>query len=110
MKRKLYSLALALLITCTSAWSVQTTSTTKKKTVAVKKRRVVAKKAVVASAALVATAATSGTTRKPRKRAWVQTWDEPTYKDSVSGDSVDGEDLDVRVAAGGRRRGGNRSE
>ena len=36
---------------------------------------------------------------KPRKKAWVQTWDEPTYKDSISNDKVDGEDLNVRKAA-----------
>jgi len=39
-------------------------------------------------------AATAG---KPRK--WVQTWDEPSYKDSISNDKVDGEDLTVRKAA-----------
>lgn len=30
---------------------------------------------------------------------WVQTWDEPTFKDSTDGDSVEGEDLQVRRAA-----------
>ena len=30
---------------------------------------------------------------------WVQTWDEPTYKDSTAHDQVDGEDLVVRRAA-----------
>ena len=39
------------------------------------------------------------TTRTPTKKRWVQTWDEPTYKESTNGDSVDGEDLDVRRAA-----------
>ena len=39
-------------------------------------------------------AATAG---RPRK--WVQTWDEPSYKDSISSDKVDGEDLTVRKAA-----------
>ena len=39
------------------------------------------------------------TTRTSKKRGWVQTWDEPTYKDSVSNDKVDGEDLTVRKAA-----------
>ena len=36
---------------------------------------------------------------KPRKKGWVQTWDEPTYKDSTANDKVDGEDLSVRKAA-----------
>jgi len=36
---------------------------------------------------------------KPRKQVWTQTWDEPTYKDSVGNDKVDGEDLNVRKAA-----------
>jgi cell division protein FtsI/penicillin-binding protein 2 len=36
---------------------------------------------------------------KPRKKGWVQTWDEPTYKDSTANDRVDGEDLNVRKAA-----------
>ena len=40
------------------------------------------------------------TSRKaPKKKAWVQTWDEPTYKDSTSADHFDGEDMDIRRAA-----------
>ncbi len=35
----------------------------------------------------------------PRKKVWAQTWDVPTYKDSVSEDKIDGEDLVVRKAA-----------
>jgi cell division protein FtsI/penicillin-binding protein 2 len=37
----------------------------------------------------------------PRKRrnVWVQTWDEPTYKDSTAGDKTEGEDPIVRQAA-----------
>ncbi|HXJ43615.1 MAG TPA: penicillin-binding transpeptidase domain-containing protein [Bryobacteraceae bacterium] len=34
-----------------------------------------------------------------KRRAWVQTWDEPTYKDSTSGDAFEGEDPIVRRAA-----------
>jgi len=30
---------------------------------------------------------------------WVQTWDEPTFRESTEGDNLDGEDLDVRRAA-----------
>ena len=35
----------------------------------------------------------------PKKKVWVQTWDEPTYKDSTASDKIDGEDLVVRKAA-----------
>ena len=35
----------------------------------------------------------------PARKVWVQTWDEPTYKDSTADDKVDGEDLTVRKAA-----------
>lgn len=34
-----------------------------------------------------------------RRPVWIQTWTEPTFADSASGDSVDGEDLVVRRAA-----------
>jgi len=37
--------------------------------------------------------------RIARGNGWVQTWDEPTYKDSTSGDNTAGEDLLVRSAA-----------
>jgi membrane peptidoglycan carboxypeptidase len=40
----------------------------------------------------------SASTRQ-RRKVWAQTWDEPTYKDSTTGDKVDGEDLNVRKAA-----------
>jgi len=48
-----------------------------------------------------ATAATKVTyTRtRARRRVWVQTWDEPTYKDSTIGDDIAGEDPQVRKAA-----------
>jgi cell division protein FtsI/penicillin-binding protein 2 len=44
---------------------------------------------------------TRATRTVPRTRAtrWVQTWDEPTFKDSTDGDAVEGEDLEVRKAA-----------
>lgn len=37
--------------------------------------------------------------RIARGNGWVQTWDEPTYKDSTTGDNTSGEDLVVRAAA-----------
>jgi penicillin-binding protein 2 len=58
------------------------------------------------SAAIAAPRAVTATAKpllavsaKPRTKAWTQTWDEPTYKDSVGNDKVDGEDLNVRKAA-----------
>jgi len=66
-----------------------------------KKKRsagIAAPAAVTAAAAVTVKPLLSASTR-PRKKAWVQTWDEPTYKDSVGNDKVDGEDLNVRRAA-----------
>ena len=54
--------------------------------------------ATTANRATVTTASRTTTTR-PRVRRWVQTWDEPTFKDSTDGDAVEGEDLEVRKAA-----------
>ena len=58
-----------------------------------KKATTVAHAAPVVKASAVATHAT------PKQKVWVQTWDEPTYKDSTAFDKVDGEDLIVRKAA-----------
>lgn len=60
------------------------------------------KKASQASGRKSVPAVIAGSTPKApakAKRGWAQTWDEPTYKDSTSGDNVDGEDLTVRQAA-----------
>jgi cell division protein FtsI/penicillin-binding protein 2 len=54
-----------------------------------------AKPHVAAQAAAVTTVAAPAA----KKKVWVQTWDEPTYKDSTAFDKVDGEDLTVRRAA-----------
>jgi len=48
-------------------------------------------------ASIVRVSRTTPTRRTTRR--WVQTWDEPTFKDSTDGDAVDGEDLVVRKAA-----------
>ena len=63
-----------------------------KATASIGSAAIASKTAVVATAAVVAGKAT-------RKRAWVQTWDEPTYKDSASGDRTLGDDAVVRQAA-----------
>jgi penicillin-binding protein 2 len=52
-----------------------------------------------AAGALVTKASLTRGTRAPAKKRWVQTWDEPTYKDSTAADNPDGEDLVVRKAA-----------
>jgi penicillin-binding protein 2 len=60
------------------------------------------KKTVTAAhsvAVVKATAVATPTPVTPKKKVWVQTWDEPTYKDSTAFDKVDGEDLIVRKAA-----------
>jgi cell division protein FtsI/penicillin-binding protein 2 len=74
----------------------------------VPKKKVVAKKPAAKTpakttakkpvAALLKTAPAKTT---PIKKGYVQTWDEPTYKDSTSGDRLVGEDPDIRKAAVG---------
>jgi beta-lactamase class D len=56
----------------------------------------VVKSSLVASRAHTGVAATLA---RPKKRGWVQTWDEPTFAESASGDDPTGEDLTVRAAA-----------
>jgi cell division protein FtsI/penicillin-binding protein 2 len=36
---------------------------------------------------------------KTKRKVWVQTWDEPTYKDSALGDNTAGDDPEIRKAA-----------
>src|SRR5580704_1590155 len=86
------SLVLAAGLIAGAAFAATTTTSKshKKKKSAV----VTAPRAVTATAKpLVAVSA------KSRQKTWVQTWDEPTYKDSTVNDKVDGEDLNVRKAA-----------
>ena len=53
-----------------------------------------------ASAKAGAGAKTTATAARPdRVPDWVQTWDEPTYKDSAAGDKTEGEDPEIRKAA-----------
>jgi len=91
----------------------KTASAKKKAAVAVKPatapvsaaKKPVAKKAstsrTAARTAAVATVVASRASAKTgvKKKAWVQTWDEPTFKESTSADHFDGEDLEVRKAA-----------
>ena len=62
------------------------------------------KRVKAASHSVARSRATAGTKvtytrRRARRRGWVQTWDEPTYKDSTIGDDTAGEDPQVRKAA-----------
>jgi penicillin-binding protein 2 len=98
---RLIAIALAVGLLAFSAFAVTTTTPTTKhrKKPAVKAAvkttaRPVAHNAVASRVTVAASVA-----RAPRRRAWVQTWDEPTFKDSTAGDKVDGEDPIVRQAA-----------
>ena len=55
--------------------------------------------AVATAGSKAAVTPASATIPKTRKRGWVQTWDEPTFAESTSGDDSKGEDLTVRAAA-----------
>jgi penicillin-binding protein 2 len=94
------SLVLAAgLITC-AALAATTTTTPSKTHKKKKSAAITAPHAVTAPRAVTATARPLLTaSAKPRQKGWVQTWDEPTYKDSTENDKVDGEDLNVRKAA-----------
>jgi cell division protein FtsI/penicillin-binding protein 2 len=89
--------ALAIGLTVSGA-SATTTAKHKKKKAAVKSASVTA---TTASATVAKVSATTGgaSTASARKRRWVQTWDEPTYKDSAAGDFVEGDDPEIRKAA-----------
>src|SRR4051812_33905472 len=90
--------AIALLLTTASFAVTSSSPKHKKKKAAVVTAKIVAPAAVTAPRARPLLAASAGAA-KTRKKVYVQTWDEPTYKDSTAGDKVDGEDLTVRKAA-----------
>lgn len=73
-------------------------ASTKKTTVAKTTKASSGDTMVVRTSAAPVVAKTAAKT-SARKKVYVQTWDEPTYKDSVSHDQIDGEDLVVRKAA-----------
>jgi membrane peptidoglycan carboxypeptidase len=70
----------------------------KKKKAVVKKAAVAVVTPATAAKVLPVKAGVAATTRTKRK-VWVQTWDEPTYKDSAAGDKTEGEDPAIRKAA-----------
>jgi penicillin-binding protein 2 len=63
------------------------------------KKKAAAVKPAATTMLVKASTTTAAAKTAPRKKGWVQTWDEPTYKDSTSADKIDGEDLVVRKAA-----------
>lgn len=63
------------------------------------KRKTTKKAAVVKVITKAAPRAVPATAAAKKRRVWVQTWDEPTYKDSTVGDVFEGEDPIVRRAA-----------
>jgi cell division protein FtsI/penicillin-binding protein 2 len=85
-------LSFGLVIGLASASQDQTNNT---KTTAKKKKKSVSKKAVTSAKSTPASATAAAA--KPHR--WVQTWDEPTYKDSAIGDKTEGDDPDIRKAA-----------
>ena len=97
-------LVVAIGLATGAAFAVTTTATAThhKKKSSVKRSAVagVAANTIIVKPLVAATVAQSvpKSTQK-KQRAWVQTWDEPTYKDSIGSDKVDGEDLTVRKAA-----------
>ncbi len=94
------ALASAIALVSTAAFAVTATPAKhRKKKAAAVTAKLVAPAAVTAPAPAKKLVATSTTTSRTKKKVYVQTWDEPTYKDSTAGDKIDGEDLTVRKAA-----------
>ena len=98
--------ALAIGLTVSGASATTTTKHKKKKatpkSAAVTATTATRASATVARASVTKASLTTGTASKTvaaRRKRWVQTWDEPTYKDSAAGDFVDGDDPEVRKAA-----------
>src|SRR4051794_26989222 len=107
---RLTAFALAIGLIAGTASAVTTTTVKHRKKPAAKTASRVAPKVAPKAAARPAAKAVArkGVSGKvgvaasiPRRRrnVWVQTWDEPTYKDSTAGDKTEGEDPIVRQAA-----------
>jgi penicillin-binding protein 2 len=103
MKLKHVCLVALLIAGCSALFSAQTQSTAASSASTAKKKKATAHPAVVhhtpASATAVKAAVAPAAAAKSKKRGWVQTWDEPTFAESASGDDTTGEDLTVRSAA-----------
>jgi cell division protein FtsI/penicillin-binding protein 2 len=109
MKLRTLCLAVLLAVGVSALFGVETQTTAaaskkkKRKTVTKATAHPVTHTAVAAKAVVPATTASrtavAAKTAKTKKRGWVQTWDEPTFAESASGDDPSGEDLTVRSAA-----------
>lgn len=88
--------ALAITETVSTVHHKKKKKSTPAKSVATKPHAAVATAAPLVSTTVIATSARK-TTHRPKVVA--QTWDAPTYKDSVADDKVEGEDITVRKAA-----------
>ncbi len=94
--------SLCLGLSATSAYAVTPVKHKKKAAVKTSARptaKVAPKPVIHTTTAVKAGVAATIAARTPRRKVWVQTWDEPTYKDSTIGDRTEGEDLIVRKAA-----------
>ncbi len=100
MKKYCLSVGLAAFSVIGVCQAVEPATPAPKKKVLAKKP---AAKTVKKSVTPVKTALVKASAVKPApiKKGYVQTWDEPTYKDSTSADRVIGEDPDIRKAAVG---------
>ena len=90
-------LGFGLAIGLAAATPTQTTAS--KSTTTKKKKKAVVKSSAVRPAATKAAVAVATTKTGTRRKVWVQTWDEPTYKDSAAGDRIQGDDPEIRKAA-----------
>jgi beta-lactamase class D len=86
-----------------SSTSASSKSTAKKKKKVAKKTAVAGATPSKAAPAVVASSRTASVKPGPataaKRKVWVQTWDEPTYKDSAVGDITTGDDPEIRKAA-----------
>jgi len=89
-------LGIGLAVGLAAATPAQTTAP--KSTTSKKKKKAVVKSAAVRPAATKAAVAVAAAKSTSRRHVWVQTWDEPTYKDSAAGDRIQGDDPEIRKA------------
>jgi penicillin-binding protein 2 len=93
---RLVALALAFGLIAGTASAVTTTKHRKKPAA---KTAVKAAPHAVGRRSVAGKAGVAASIPRKRRNVWVQTWDEPTYKDSTAGDKTEGEDPIVRQAA-----------
>ena len=92
MKKRFITIGLAAIGVLATALAAAPATPAAKKIAA--RKRLAAK-----SAAPKFVASAKKSVAAPKKKGWVQTWDEPTYKDSGAADRLNGEDPYIRKAA-----------